>query len=222
MTLLDGSLAPSLRVGVSYLDNLLNLLDVGLRHLAYLNLVVLTTVEILGATGVLNCLGTNLCGDDIWFVCLRLLPLLEYLALPFLVALAVEVGVGLVLHLVHRRHWLIGLQTVLLAMRLVWNLVLDGVCILKLLLQEVPCLGVGLEVERVGEEVVGSSVLIHTTHEIRHGVEEVLVLHHRSIENHVVAQLRLSAPYVVGHTLEHLEAECLLRGAIFLSEQVSV
>ena len=161
-------------------------------------------------------------GDDVRFVSLRLLPLLEYLTLPLLVALAVEVGVGLVLHLVHRRHWLIGLQAVLLAMRLVWNLVLDGVSILKLLLEEIPCLGVGLEVERVGEEVVGCGVLVHTANEVRHCVEEVLVLNHGSIENHVVAQLRLCPPYVVGHTFEHLEAEGILRSTVLLCEQICV
>lgn len=74
-------------------------------------------------------------------------------------------------------------------MRLMRNLVLDGISVLKLLLQEVPGLSVGLEVERVGEEVVGSRVLVHTAYEIRHGIKEVLVFHHRSIENHMVAQL---------------------------------
>ena len=107
-------------------------------------------------------------------------------------------------------------------MWLVRNLVLDGIGILKLLLQEVPCLGAWLEVERVGEEVVRSCVLVHAAHEIRHCIEEVLVLDHRSIENHMVAQLRLSTPYLVGHTFEHLEAEGVLRRVVLLGEQVSV
>ena len=41
----------------------------------------------------------------------------------------------------------------------------------------------------MGEEVVGSGVLVHTANEVRHGVEEVFVLYHWGIENHMVAEL---------------------------------
>ena len=104
--------------------------------------------------------------DDVWFVSGGLLPLLEYLALPLLVTLAVEIGVWLVLHLVHWWHRLVRLQTVLCAVWCVRYLVLNGVCVLELLLQEVPCLCPWLEIERVGEEVVWRCVLIHTSDEV--------------------------------------------------------
>ena len=85
-----------------------------------------------------------LCRDDVWCVSGGLLPLLEYLALPLLVTLAVEIGVWLVLHLVHWWHRLVRLQTVLCAVRCVRYLVLNGVCVLELLLHnavEKPCAG---------------------------------------------------------------------------------
>ena len=100
--------------------------------------------------------------------------------------------------------------------------ILHVVGIDELLFQFLPFLRVGLERERVGEEVVGSRVLVHTPHQITDGVEEVLLLHHRSIEDYVVAQLLLSPPNVVGHTFEHLEAEAVLRRVIHLRQQIGV
>ena len=50
----------------------------------------------------------------------------------------------------------------------------------------------------------------------------MLFLHHGGIEDDVVAQLLLCTPHVVGHALEHLEAEAVLRCLILLGEQVGI
>ena len=166
VTLLNCSLAPSCWVLSSDFDNLLHLLSISLGHLAYLDLIVLTTVEILGTRSILDSLCAYLRRNDIRSVALRLLPLSENPALPLLVALAVEVSIWFVDHLVHRRYGLVGLQTILLAMRLVRYGILDGIRVLKLFLQEIPCLRTRLEVKRMSQEVVGGSILVHAAHEI--------------------------------------------------------
>ena len=166
VTLLNCSLAPSCRVLSSDFDNLLHLLSISLGHLAYLDLIVLTTVEILGTRSILDSLCAYLRRNDIRSVALRLLPLGENPTLPLLIALAVEVSIWFVDHLVHRRYGLVGLQTILLAMRLVRYGILDGIRVLKLFLQEIPCLRTRLEVKRMSQEVVGGSILVHAAHEI--------------------------------------------------------
>ena len=72
------------------------------------------------------------------------------------------------------------------------------------------------------EEVIGCRVLVHSTNEVGDGIEEVFLLHHRCVKDNVVAQLLLCTPYVVGHALEHLEAEAILRGLIHLCEEVGI
>ena len=102
------------------------------------------------------------------------------------------------------------------------KVILHVVGIDELLLQLAPLGGVGTQGEGVRQEVVGRRVLIHAAHEVADGVEEVLLLHHGGVEDDVVAQLLLSAPDVVCHSLQHLEAEAVLRRLIQLGEQVGV
>ena len=102
------------------------------------------------------------------------------------------------------------------------DIILHVIRIDKLLFQFLPLLCIGFQRERVCQEVVGSGILIHTTDEVRDSIQEMLFLYHRGIEDHVVTQLLLGTPYVVSHTLEHLEAEAVLRRVIHLGEQVSV
>ena len=219
MALLKRGAAPSGGVGRG------NVEDFGLachRHLAHAHFVVLAAVEVAVALLGHHGLGAYLQRDDVGFAVGRLLPFGEDVALPFLVGLAVKVGVGLVLHFVGRCHGRVGLGAVLGAGGGVAEAVFHGVGVFELLLQEVPRLGAVFEVERVRQEVVGGRVLVHAAHQIRHCVEEVFVAHHGRVENHVVAQNRLRAPHVVGHAFEHLEAEAVFGRAIFLRQQVSV
>ncbi len=102
------------------------------------------------------------------------------------------------------------------------EIVFDGIGILKLLAQEFPCLGSRLEVERVGKEVVRCRVFVHASYEIGDGIEELFVVDHRGVEHDVVAELRLGAPHVIGHTLKHLEAESVFWRVVFLCEQIRV
>ena len=74
----------------------------------------------------------------------------------------------------------------------------------------------------MGEEVVGSRVLIHTAYQIGDGIEEMLLLHHGCIENHVVAEFLLGTPHMVGHSFEHLEAEAVFRRLVHLRQQVGI
>ena len=64
--------------------------------------------------------------------------------------------------------------------------VLHVVGIDKLLLQFLPFLCIGLKRETVSKEVVGSSILVHTAHEIGDGIQEMLLLHNGCIEDDVV------------------------------------
>ena len=171
---------------------------------------------------VVHGLVANLQGDGVGLVLLALFPLGKDLALPFLVAFAVKVSVRLVLHLVGGSYGFVGFQPVLGAVGCMRYLVLDGIGILKLFFQELPGLGVGLEVERVGQEVVRRRILVHAAYQIGHGIQEMFVLHYRCVQNHVVAQFRLGTPYMVGHALEHLKAEAILGCAVLLCEQVSI
>ena len=149
-------------------------------------------------------------------------PLGEDVLHPALVAYAVEVGVGLVNHFVPRLLAGIRLVAVLHSGGDVSKVVFHIVSVNELLLQLVPLGRVGTQREGVGEEVVGRGVLVHAPYEVGDGVEEMLLLHHRGVEDDVVAQFLLCAPYVVGHALQHLEAEAVLGRLVFLGEQVGV
>ena len=150
------------------------------------------------------------------------LPLLEDPFHPALVALAVEVGIRLVVQLVLRLLPLVRLVAVLGARRRVVQMVFHVVRLDELLLQFFPFLRVRLQRETVREEIVGRRILVHSAHEIADGVQEVLFRHHGRVEDDVVAKLLLSAPDVVGHALQHLEAEAVFRCLVHLREQVGV
>ena len=222
VALLYRRLAPVAGIGGGYLHDFLHLGSIGLRHLADLYFLVLRAVVVFVAAVVHHRLGTDLCGDNIRLVSGALLPLLEDVALPLLVAFPVEVCVLLVDHLVLRRHGGVRLTAVLCAVRCVVQIVLDGIGVLELLAQKFPGFRARLEVERVGEEIVGSRILVHAAYKVRHGVEEFLVVDHWGIENHVVAEFRLGTPNMVGHALEHLEAEGLFGRLVFLGEKIGV
>jgi len=222
MTFLDGGVAPVARVLSGYLDDLLHLLGIGFRHLADLHIFVLRAIVILISAVIDNGLAAYLCRDDIGLVGRTLLPFLEDVTLPLLVALTVEISILLIDHHVLRRNGDVGFSAVLCARRRVVELVLDGIGVLELLAQKLPCLGARLEVERVCQEVVRCRVLVHTADEIRDSIEELLVMDNRSVEHHMVAELRLGTPHMVGHTLKHLEAEGVLWCVVFLCEQISV
>ena len=72
------------------------------------------------------------------------------------------------------------------------------------------------------KEIVGCRVLVHSAHEITDGVQEVLFRHHGRVEDDVVAKLLLCAPDMVGHALQHFEAEAVFRCLVHLREQIGV
>ena len=222
MTLLDGCVTPMTRILSSNLQYLFHLTDISPRHLADLHVLVLTTVVILVTAVIDDGCCSNLRWDHLGLVRQTLLPFLEDVTLPLLVALTVEISILLVDHHIGRRNGNVRLAAVLRTERSVVELILDGIGILKLLLQELPSLRTRLEVERMAEEVARSCVLVHTAHEIGHGIEKLLVMHDRSIEHHMIANLRLRTPYVICHTLEHLKAEGVLRCLVFLRQQISI
>ena len=104
-----------------------------------------------------------------------------------LVAETVEISIGLILHLVLRFLSHVRLVAVLRTCGRMIKVILHVICIDELLLEVVPFPRVWLKREAVGEEIVGSSILVHTAYEVRDGIEEMLFLHNRSIEDYVVA-----------------------------------
>ena len=74
----------------------------------------------------------------------------------------------------------------------------------------------------MGQEVIGCSILIHTANKVRDGIEEMLFLHNGRIEDDMVTQFLLRPPNMVGHTLEHFEAEAVLGCLVHLAKQIGI
>ena len=174
--MLDGGGPPTCRVLGGNVDDLLGLLFVGARHLAHQHIAFLRTVEIAHMVVVEHKGGAYLRGQQIPWLPLapRLLGGDGFLAVglpfrkdflhPFLVAEAVEVGVWFIEHLVAWLLSLIRLVAVLRAGGDMADAVFHVVGIDKLLFEFFPFLGAGLEREGMGEEIVGSGVLVHSAH----------------------------------------------------------
>ena len=141
---------------------------------------------------------------------------------PLLVAETVEVSIWFIDHLILRFLPDVRLVAILRTRWDMSNGILHVIRIDKLLLQFFPLWGIRLQRERMCQEIVRSRILIHTSHQIRDGIQEMLLLHHWRIKYHVVAQLSLSSPYMVGHTLQHLETEAILRRLVHLCQQIRI
>ena len=233
MTLLYRGVTPPCRILLGYLKDAFRLYLVCTRHFAHHHIARLTAVVVGHMVVVIHQFGAYLCRQQVARLpvapCSFLerhltcrFPLGKNLLHPRLVAEAVEVCIRLIDHLVLRLLPHVRLVAILRACRNMRDAVLHLVGLDELLLQLLPLLGVWLQRERVRQEVVWSRILVHAAHQVRDGVQEVFLFHHWRIEYHVVAQLLLCPPHMVGHTLQHLEAEALLWCVIHLRQQVGI
>ena len=221
MAFFEGGVAPACRVFLGDVDNLPDLLTVGLRHFADAYFIVLAAVHVFVALLADYGFGAYLQGDDFGSISGRLLPSGEDVPYPFLVLRQVEVCVRFVLHRLGGRYGGVVVQTVLCACGEVGDGIFHAIGIFELLFEEVPGLGVRFQVEGVRQEVVGRGVLVHAAHQVRYGVQEVLVLYYGGVEDDVVAEDGLCTPYVVGHTFQHFEGHVFGR-AVLLTQQIGV
>ena len=198
MTLLNAGLAPFGSSLVGGIQDALCLLLIGTRHLTDEHIARLRTVIVFHTVVIIEAYAAYLCRQEVsWLPTVEsglvtchltiALPLGKDLLHPLLIDETVEVGIGLVEHLVHRLHAFVRQQAVLVAGRLMRQRVLHVVGIDELLLEILPLLRVGSQRERVCQEIVWSSILVHTAHQIADGIQEVFLLHHRGIEYHMIA-----------------------------------
>jgi len=206
MTLLKRSLSPSCRVTPGYLNDSTYLFHICLRHFTNAYLIILTTIHIAMTFITNHHLFAYLQRNNPRRIQYGFFPSGKDTAHPFLIFDEIKVGIRLVSHLISGWNRSITVHTILCPCRNMGNTILHPIGFFKLVLQETPSIGTGLQVKRVSKEIVGSRIFVHTPHQIGNSIEKMLVFYHRSIKNHMIAKLRLCTPHMVCHTLQHLKS----------------